>query len=325
MRCRVLTSGCACGALLVAASAASADEGAAGVWLPGTFASFAAVPATPGFSLPLYYYYGDSSASASREFLVGGQLVAGIRVRSSLLFITPTWAKADALWGASAEFNLGWAVGRVDVDVSAVVSRCTGTQCPPALHGSQSSTAWGGSDLYPTVALKWTHGQSNHMGYLMAGAPTGAYRLDRLSNIGLNHWAIDGGYGYTYLNEENGRELSGVAGLTYNFENPDTHYRSGLDSHLDLAVSQFLNEHWHVGIVGYAYYQLSADSGSGVPQRLGGFEGRVFALGPQAGYFFHLGGGEAYLSLRGYWEFGARNRPEGWSAYLTCDLPLTGR
>ena len=37
------------------------------------------------------------------------------------------------------------------------------------------------------------------------------------------------------------------------------------------------------------------------------------AVGPQAGYFH----GKLYVNLKGYYEFAARNRPEGWNAWLT--------
>jgi hypothetical protein len=306
-------------ALLLAPLAAPADEGATSVWVPGQYSSFAAEPSAPGFSLPLVYYHADASASASRQFLIGGQLVAGIDEQSNLLFITPTWAFPHAFWDADAELALGWAVGRVDVAVNGVLN-CTDPQCPPALAHSKSGSQWGGSDLDPTFTLKWTQGDNYQMGYLLANAPTGAYEVSRLANIGLNHWAIDGGYGYTYQNQQSGREFSAVVGVTYNFENPATHYRSGLDSHLDFALSQFLNAHWHVGLVGYAYYQLTPDSGSGKPAKLGDFEARVFGLGPEAGFFFEHS--RAYLSLRGYWEFGAKDRPEGWTAFLTCSLPI---
>ena len=315
----------ACGGLLLASASASADEGATGVWLSGQFSSFAAVPAAPGFSLPLVYYHGDASASASKEFLIGGQLVAGMDVLQDFVFFTPTWAMEHALLGAQLEASLSWAVGSVRVKVDGVLSQCTGTQCTAVLSGSQSGSQSGGTDLYPMVALKWVQGNNHNTAYLLANVPTGAYQLERLANLGLNHWALDGGYGYTYLDETKGHEFSLVAGVTYNFENPATHYRSGLDSHLDLSFSRFLNEHWHLGVVGYAYYQLTADSGSGVPTQLGGFEARVFGVGPEAGYFFAMRGDEAYLSLRGYYEFGAKNRPEGWNAYLTCALPIGGK
>ena len=88
-------------------------------------------------------------------------------------------------------------------------------------------------------------------------------RKNRLANIGINHWALDAGGGYTYLDTNNGHEFSAVLGFTYNWQNPDTQYKNGTDSHLDWAASQFFSEQLHAGIVGYFYKQLSGDSGSG--------------------------------------------------------------
>lgn len=89
-----------------------------------------------------------------------------------------------------------------------------------------------------------------------------------------------------------------------------------MDSHIDWAASQFLNEHLHLGVVGYAYQQLSGDSGEGA--MLGPFESRVFGIGPQIGYKFDANDKTAgYVNLKGYYEFGAKNRPEGWNVWLT--------
>jgi hypothetical protein len=35
-----------------------------------------------------------------------------------------------------------------------------------------------------------------------------------------------------------------------------------------------------------------------------------------------MGSGQAYLNLKAYWEFEAKNRPEGWNAWLTVAIPL---
>jgi len=37
---------------------------------------------------------------------------------------------------------------------------------------------------------------------------------------------------------------------------------------------------------------------------------------------FQNGEKDAYLNLKGYWEFGADHRPEGWNGSLTVSLPL---
>ena len=118
------------------------------------------------------------------------------------------------------------------------------------------------------------------------------------------------------------RDASAVAGLTYSFENEDTDYRNGVDAHVEWSLSQFVNESMHVGLVGYFLQQVSGDSGAGAV--LGDFKSRVAAVGPQVGVFFPVGRQKAYANLKGYWEFDAKNRIEGWNVWLTVSLPLSG-
>ena len=110
-----------------------------------------------------------------------------------------------------------------------------------------------------------------------------------------------------------------MLGFTYNFENHHTDYQNGIDMHLDWGASKFLTKQLQVGVVGYAYQQITGDSGAG--DRVGGFESRVFGVGPQVGYIFPLGNSaQGYLNLKGYWEFGAENRAEGWNTWLTFSI-----
>ena len=153
------------------------------------------------------------------------------------------------------------------------------------------------------------------MTYVTGDIPVGDYEPNRLSNIGIGHGAIDGGLGYTYFDPSKGHEFSAVAGFTYNFRNPDTDYRNGVDFHLDWAASQWLSKQFFIGVVGYAYQQLTADSGQ--PAILGDFKSRVFGIGPQLGYLFPANGMQGVLNLKGYYEFGAENRPEGWNTWVT--------
>jgi hypothetical protein len=102
--------------------------------------------------------------------------------------------------------------------------------------------------------------------------------------------------------------------------NNQTHYQNGIDSHLDWSVSQFVSQNWQVGIAGYGYYQLTADSGSG--NRVGAFKSRIAAVGPQIGYLFNIGKKQAYINLRAYKEFWAQNRVEGYAMISTISIPL---
>lgn len=178
-------------------------------------------------------------------------------------------------------------------------------------------TAFG--DVFVQPTLRWNQGVNNYVNnyivYAMTNIPVGSYDPSRLVNLGLGHWSIDAGGGYTYLNPQTGWEFSGVAGLTYNFINPDLQYKNGIDAHLDWGVSHFVSKQMLVGLVGYYYQQLTGDSGSG--DTLGPFKSRVVGVGPQVGCIYPVGDLQGYLNLKAYKEFASEHRPEGWNAWVT--------
>jgi hypothetical protein len=153
------------------------------------------------------------------------------------------------------------------------------------------------------------------MAYVTGDVPVGDYNSMRLANLGIGHGAIDAGGGYTYLNPATGNEFSGVAGFTYNFKNTDTQYQSGVDFHFDWGAARFLSKQVFVGLVGYAYQQITDDFGQN--PRLGGFRSRVLGVGPQIGYIFPVGDMQGFLGLKAYGEFDEANRASGWNTWLT--------
>jgi hypothetical protein len=191
-----------------------------------------------------------------------------------------------------------------------------------AFSASSSDTATGISDLYPMASLKWQKGSHNAMFYVMGSAPVGAYDPNRLAGVGLGHWAIDWGMGYTYM-PASGFEFSVTAGMTYNFINPTTQYQSGMDAHIDVGTSYSFSDAFYVGAVGYFFNQLSPDTGGSA--LLGGFQSRVAGAGPQVGWSLQLGGLATDFNVRGYKEFAAQNRPEGWNIYFTVSLSRARR
>jgi hypothetical protein len=156
----------------------------------------------------------------------------------------------------------------------------------------------------------------------MGNAPVAEFDPTRLVNLGFGHWSVDGGAAYTYFNPQTGYEFSVAAGLTYNFVNPHIDYQNGIDFHVDWGASKFLNQHVQIGAVGYAFQQITGDSGSGAV--LGDFKGRVFAIGPQVGFIFPAWEGyQGYVNVKGYKEFGAENRPEGYNVWVTLAFSPT--
>jgi hypothetical protein len=297
---------------LAATASARADEGGVSMWLPGQFGSLAAAPGTPGWSFASVYYHTSVDAGGSKQFNNGGSVRAGLDVRGDLIFLNATYIFSEPFLGAQAAIGLTGAFGNMHAGVDATLTGPGGG----VVSGSTSDNLFGVADLYPMATLKWNAGVHNFMIYTMWDFPAGAYDSDRLANIGIGHWAADAGAGYTYFNPKTGFEFSVVTGFTYNWENPSTDYKNGIDWHVDWGVSQFLSKQWHIGLVGYFYQQLTGDSGPGAT--LGDFKSRVAGIGPQIGYIFPINETtQGYVNLKGYKEFAAENRAEGWNVWLT--------
>jgi hypothetical protein len=157
--------------------------------------------------------------------------------------------------------------------------------------------------------------------YAMGAIPVGSYNASGLANIGLGHAAVDGGASYTYFDPVGGHEISATVGFTDNLMNHTTQYRNGTDFHLGWSASQFLSKQLMVGLTGYWYHQLTADSGPGAI--LGSFESSVGSVGPQIGYVFDVADRSIFANLRGYKEFAAEHRLEGFAIILTVSIPLS--
>ena len=316
-------------ASIFAVDTAKADEGGVSFWVPGFFGSLAAVPQQPGWSVVNIYYHTTVSAGGdvarAREVQIGkipvnlsANLSANVNATGDLGIVIPTYVFATPVLGG--QFSLGalLSYGRVSTSLSGTL---TGTLTTPGgsipfnRFDSISDSVWGFGDILPMASLRWNAGVHNYMVYLTGDIPVGAYDSARLSNIGLGHGAIDAGGGYTYFDQQTGRELSAVLGFTYNFLNQSTQYRNGVDMHLDWGMSQFFTKQFMAGLVGYVYKEIGCDSGSG--DRVGCFQSQVMSIGPQIGFIFPVGNMQGYLNFKAYKEFAAEHRPDGWNAWVT--------
>jgi hypothetical protein len=293
---------------------ATADQGGVSFWLPGLFGSLTAVPATPGWSWANIYIHTSADAGGGVSLPAGGQLRVGIDARADIVAFGPTYTFATPVLGGQAAINVFGVAGHVVGSADAILN-LGGVQ----IAGNRTDTLTSLGDVLPMGTLKWNRGVHNYMIYVTGNIPVGAYSPSRLANLGLGHAAIDAGGAYTYYASEKGHEFSIASGFTYNFENAQTNYQNGIDWHLDWAASQFISKQVHVGIVGYLYNQLTDDSGSGAV--LGPTHSRVAGIGPQIGYLFPINDRwSGYLNLKGYWEFAAQHRAEGWNVWLTLGV-----
>jgi hypothetical protein len=313
---------------------ARADEGGVSFWIPGFFGSLAAVPAqAPGWSVTSIYYHTSVSAGGdvarAREIQIGrfpanltANVSANINANVDLGMVAGTYTFATPVLGGQASATLLATYGSNSTSLAGTLSGALTIPGVGAVQFSRfdsiNSSIIAFGDLVPQFALRWNVGVNNFMTYVTADLPVGAYQSTRLANLGIGHWAIDAGGGYTYFNPQTGHEASVVLGFTYNFIDPSTQYQNGVDMHLDWGVSQFLTKQVQVGLVGYLYQEVGCDSGSG--DRVGCFQSRVVGVGPQFGYLFPVGDMQGYLNLKAYGEFANANRPAGWNVWLTFNL-----
>jgi len=312
-------------AVLSAPKSSVADEGGVSFWLTGQFGSLAAVPQQPGWSIASTFYHTSLSSggevAAAREITIDKftrtvnlNLNLDLKARADLVFLSPSYVFESPVLGGQLAVGMAGTFGHNSTSLNGILTASVDglTATRP---GNVSDARDGVGDLYPQISLRWNSGVNNFMTYLLGDAPVGTYDSSRASNFGIGHGAIDGGVGYTYFTPETGHEFSVVTGLTGNFTNPATDYQNGTDWHMDWGASQFLSEQLHVGVVGYLYKQLAADSGAALI--LGDNKSQVAGVGPQVGYLFPIGGLQGYLGLKAYWEFAADRRADGVNAWLT--------
>ena len=328
---RAISTGALAAALALVSHASFADEGGVSFWIPGFYGSLAATPQQPGWSLVNMYYHTTVSAGAdvsrAREITIGkipanlsANLSANLNATGDIGIVIPSYVFATPVLGGQLAVGAFASYGSASTSLAGTL---TGALTLPGFGSipfgprsdSISDSVWGFGDLLPLASLRWNNGVHNVMTYITGDIPVGAYDSARLSNLGIGHGALDAGGGYTYFNPQTGHEFSAVLGFTYNFENRSTQYQNGVDMHLDWGASQFLTKQFQIGLVGYVYKELGCDSGSG--DRVGCFQSQVVGVGPQVGFIFPVGEMQGYLNFKGYKEFAAENRPDGWNTWVT--------
>jgi hypothetical protein len=292
--------------LLVAPRLSSASEFGISTYRPGLLDLFAGYLPPPGsLVVKNYFMFQDAKAGA---ITTDGIIEAHTRTTTYTVATFAAYVTyirlLGAYWGFGAMMQFRLAEQIADV----------GLRGGPFKH--QTSTLGGPGDLVVIPYMSsWNIGQFHLLGSLSLYAPTGSYDRQRIIDIGTNRWAIEPDFGFTWMSEETGRELSLFTGYTVNSKNTATHYQSGDEYHADFAAAQHLPHGFVLALTGYALQQTTGDSGSGA--LLGPFKGRVLALGPLVGKTFTIGGRPVTFTVKYDFEFAAQNRTSGnelWAA-----------
>jgi hypothetical protein len=325
---------CAFAAVVSAPLAAQGAENAAGIYLLGAKTAMAGYVPPPGTYVTdiNYYYAGDAGSEAARGIALrrtGAQLDVDldIEVDANAYINAPiaTWIAPNKVlggnWGLGVMVPVGFKKVDVGIDAFAQVTLPDGTviEANRSFDFEDDSTKFG--DPLLNALIGWHQGNWHWTVGALLNIPIGPWENSSITNLSFNHWALDTTAAVTWLDPARGHEISVAAGFTFNWENPDTDYKTGTEFHVEWALIQHISKTFTLGVAGYHYQQVTGDSGAGAT--LGDFEGRITAIGPVMTYTFECGKIPVTTQLEWMHEFGAENRAEGDMGLVTISMPLS--
>lgn len=301
----------------LASQTCHASEGGASFYLLGGGGPEAAVmPPVEGvfFDNTLYVYSG--SASADRQFVIGGNVVADVDALLVADFATVMWVPTTDLLGGTLALSGSLPLGIPSVGVNAVISGPNGGIAAI----SRFDTAVLIGDPVAAATLGWKADKLHVQASATVNIPVGQYREGELANVAFHRWIVDTSLAMTWNNPAAGWDVSSKAGLTFNGENPVTEYKTGTEFHLEGSVEKTFSPAFSAGLQGYYFKQVTGDSGAGAT--LGPFKGEVAALGATAALNVPLGRTPATFRVRAFQEFNVTNRLKGKAFFVSLTLPL---
>ncbi len=283
-----------------------AVEGAVGRPVSGVAVNpFAAVipPGMPGFSVSVSEIYYDADIGGNRATPVGANLALGLDTQISFtnFALTYIWDVQPGRWNFASGVFLPLASVEVEANVTA-----------GPLTGTRSETETGLFDIgFIPVFASYHISETEHLGLnLTVWAPTGNYDSANLANLGLNTWTFIPTVAYTRMWKERGIEFSAAWGMQFYTENDATNYQNGIVSDLEAAAIQRFPNGLGIGLIG-SWIQQVSDDDSPAADRLDGFSGRAFGVGPVLTYTSKLGNNLVDFNARWIHEFGVEKRFEG--------------
>ncbi|RJG07883.1 transporter [Noviherbaspirillum cavernae] len=284
--------------------AAHATEGGVGRPITGqqVFSNAGIVPPEPGWvaQFSSIYYKGDMGGN--RAVPIVGNVGAGIdmKVSYNIANLTRVWGTGPGGWSYASAIGLPLQYTKVQTSLT-TVRRDIGN--------SDDSTQFADM-LFTPIAAGYHFSKTEHLSLsLPIYAPTGSYDPNRLANAGQNVWTFMPTVAYTRLDGKGG-EFSVLSALEFYTRNNDTDYKSGTLFRIDALWTVGLKNGWSVGAVGGWIEQISDDS-SPLADRVGGFRGSAFGIGPVVNWGGKLGNLPGSFSARWVPDWTTDNRPKG--------------
>jgi hypothetical protein len=211
----------------------------------------------------------------------------------TVLYIWPTDCKQ---WNFASAISLPLAYVKVEAEIT--LGR---------LNHKVTDSNFGLFDIAVTPIIASYHiTKTDHLALsFTVWAPTGDYDPNRLATLSLNNWTFIPGIAYTKILPQSEIELTGIWQVQFYTENPATNYQNGILSDLELMGIKRFKNGFGIGAIFGWLEQFTDDN------KLNGFRGRAFGLGPIITYSTRIG--KSHLDFNGRFipEFANKNRVQG--------------
>lgn len=292
--------------------AAGATEGALGRQITGTNVQPNAgiVSPEPIWAVNLSQIYLDGSIGGSREVPVAGRTSLGLdaQVSFTLATVLKTWDTGPGKWNFASSFTVPYVWTKVTSTLAGSGGRSL----------SQDDTASNLFDLYFSPIIAGYHfSETSHMALsLNIWAPTGKYNANDMANPSLNNWTFIPQVAYTKIFPESGFQIDTVAGIQFYTRNSATDYRNAPLFSMDVMGRKVFSNGVSAGLILGTIQQLGSDKGA-TADRLNGFKGRDWALGPIVTYDKKLADKRSLsLGLRWVPTISSTNRLDSTSTFM---------
>lgn len=294
---RALTTLVTGGALLSLASAGWATEGGGGMYPNGNENYLTGALPPPGFYV---LGYPSSYSADSLRDNNGDELPVDFKLRVNAVAPRFIWVSDLPLAGGQLAMHAITPLVEVDATVNGQSQR---------KRELGDIVLGGGAAYHVSDKLHYYAG-------LDINAPTGQFDKNDLVNIGRNYWNVEPLLAVSYV-QPRGINADVKLMYDYNWKNKDTDYRSGQELHADYALGWGFGNGWVAGVGGYAYRQVTDDTGPNVAAH--GNRGKAFAIGPSIKY----DNGKGYfVTAKWQRESGVTNRARGSEFKLRMTLPF---
>ena len=287
---------------------AFAEEGGIGIYNPGRYDLQSGVLPKKGFYFKKSwdFYYGKID-----KVINGGVLLEETEINIRFKQNEITYVTNKNIFGGDYALMLVFGTISSEISSESVLDK----EAILLLDDKEDTECSIGDILFSPVVIGWHSDNLHYLINLPFYIPIGDFETADLkhhdfANIGRNRWAFDPTFAIMRENPDKTYNISAALGYILNFdENEETKYKSGDALHLDAAIARNLRNGLTIGACGYAYKQITGDSGDGA--FLGDFKGRIFGAGPILGYNGKLFKKDVNIMGKWYHEFGGENHFKG--------------